>query len=392
MLLLLLFAVQMHAKQVYYVKPVATGLGDGSSWDNAGDLKAILTNAIDGSQVWVQQGLYEIDSSIVITHSISVYGGFFGSETLFSQRNVFSNNYSILHSTQAPISSMLCVNVDPYNGIHPITAINHFELDGFYLENAFAPSAWGGALRVESVDNLILQNIVVRYCQAFDGGGMYLENIPNGYMERVLFWGNVAENLAGGLFVSDCSDFTMVSTAFTYNNAYCYNSPTGITTFGSAGFFFEYSRVNVHHMTLTQNEYGKGGCVAHSTVHFNNSISYPDSINIEFNHYDTVYYDHCCLWITQHLRLQGLVRMPYLGNWLYPIVDWDNHNTVVETNIFSSNPQFNLNTFYPYPYLQSTSPCIDAGCASFGTPFDILWLPREVGNAIDMGAMEFQGQ
>ena len=390
-LLLLLFAAQAHA-QIYYSEPYATGTG--SSWFDPGDLETLLTNAPDGSQVWVKQGLYDISNTIVITHSISIYGGFEGTENNPSERSLITHNYSILHApSQIMIGSILSVNVDPYNGIHPVIQnISHFELDGFYLENAFTGS-WGGALRVESVDNLVLRNIVVRFCQAYDGGGMYLENIPLGYMENVMFWENYASCYGGGLFVSDCENFIMVNTAFNGNYAGCSNSPVPPhlkETYGSSGLFFEQSKIDVHFMTLTQNSFGKGGYVARSTVHFNNVISYPDSINIEYNHNDTVYYDHCCLWTTDHLRLQGLVYMPYLGDWTNMIVDWDVHNTVIETNIISSNPLYDLNTYFPYPYLQSGSPCIDAGSGTYGIPYDLFGLQRPSGTNMDIGAMEYQ--
>lgn len=137
-------------------------------------------------------------------------------------------------------------------------------------------------------------------------------------------------------------------------------------------------------MSVTQNEDGKGGCIAQSTVHFNNVISYPDSINIEYNHQDTVYYDHCCLWTTQHLRLQGKV---YINNCM-----WDPGNTVIESNILSADPLFDFYSYYPYPYLQSGSPCIDAGSGTYGIPYDLFGLPRHVGNDVDMGAMEYQGE
>ena len=230
---------------------------------------------------------------------------------------------------------------------------------------------------------------------------MYLENIPNGYMERVLFWDNFATCYGGGLFISDCSDFTTVNTVFVNNCAYCSNSPVPHykpETYGSGGMFIEQSKVVIHNMTATQNGTDtsdyltkrrayKAGCIARSDVWFYNSIIYPDTMNIEYNHQNTVYYDHCCLWTTQHLMLQGLVYDSFLND-----CNWDANNTVIESNIFSSDPIFNLITYFPYPYLQSTSPCVNTGNTSYPIQYDIFWLPREVGGTIDMGAMEFQGQ
>ena len=44
-----------------YVKPVATGTGDCSSWANACGLKPALNAAEPGDEIWVQQGTYNPD-------------------------------------------------------------------------------------------------------------------------------------------------------------------------------------------------------------------------------------------------------------------------------------------------------------------------------------------
>lgn len=141
--MLLTFAVlPSQAQQIYYAAPNANG--SGGSWNDPGDLETLLSLVPDGSQVWAMHGLYNIGSSIVIDRSLSVYGGFEGNESSIEERGLVSHNYSILNSAQTAISSMLCVNVDPYLGVHPITNISHFKLDGFYFWNACIPG-WGGA-------------------------------------------------------------------------------------------------------------------------------------------------------------------------------------------------------------------------------------------------------
>ena len=92
MLLLLLFAVQMHAQQVYYVKPVATGLGDGSSWDNAGDLRTALDSVSANTQIWAMAGTY-LDS-FTIKCPVEIYGSFSGEEDSPDDRGF---NHPVLH-------------------------------------------------------------------------------------------------------------------------------------------------------------------------------------------------------------------------------------------------------------------------------------------------------
>jgi hypothetical protein len=85
---------------ILYVKPGGTG-ACGRSWSSAfGDLRLALAAAgSDGSveQIWVAEGTYKPTSgsdrsaTFTLVGGVEVYGGFSGSETSLSQRNVESN-------------------------------------------------------------------------------------------------------------------------------------------------------------------------------------------------------------------------------------------------------------------------------------------------------------
>ena len=54
-----LFAADMQAV-IRYVKPVSSGLGNGSSWANASaDLQLMINNSQAGDTIWVAQGTYK---------------------------------------------------------------------------------------------------------------------------------------------------------------------------------------------------------------------------------------------------------------------------------------------------------------------------------------------
>ena len=402
-LLLLLFAMQAHAQPtIHYVIP--GGTGNGTSWQDGGDLAQMLTQAQDNDEVWVMQGYYTL-SPVVIYNSISVYGGFTGSETdpNMSPPLLMSRSVVDLGQNQGTVPS---ISVNFYPGIYPnnpnnnfyfFPIINHFVMDGFILYGANTSRNWGGALRVDSVIDVHLRNLYIYNCRAIDGGGMYLNKIRHGYMENVFFNNNFAENYGGGLFLSFCTDFTMVNTAFTNNYAECIYSPTQsctYDTYGSGGVFIESSNVVVHNMTATNNGTDttnditkrhsyKAGCITGSNVAFYNSIIYPDTMNIEYNAQKTVYYDRCCLWSTQLLG----------GKWYDSYLDMCYPNptsTVIPTNVFSANPLFDFGTYNPFPYLQPNSPCIDAGSYSCGTQYDLYGNFRVTGIDADLGAMEYQ--
>lgn len=85
------------ASRIRYVKPTATGTGDGSSWDNAsGDLQKMIDELAESApsqtgEVWVAAGTYtpqvqlisgtDYSASFRMRDGISVYGGFEGTET-----------------------------------------------------------------------------------------------------------------------------------------------------------------------------------------------------------------------------------------------------------------------------------------------------------------------
>jgi len=77
-----------------FVKADASGIQDGSSWQNAfTNLQDALNAAAPGAQIWVAEGTYipsgpTPDSSHFITKkAVELYGGFSGTETVLDERN-----------------------------------------------------------------------------------------------------------------------------------------------------------------------------------------------------------------------------------------------------------------------------------------------------------------
>jgi hypothetical protein len=81
---------------VIYVRPAATGAGDGSSWANATTLQDALQNrASADDEIWLAAGVYIPGSDPLDTfeliHGVAVYGGFAGNETAREQRDPAAN-------------------------------------------------------------------------------------------------------------------------------------------------------------------------------------------------------------------------------------------------------------------------------------------------------------
>ena len=75
-------------KNVIYVKP--NGTGDGSSWANAiGSVDAALALVSNdcGKDIWFAEGEYPLSARITIPRTVSLYGGFVGTETTLDQRD-----------------------------------------------------------------------------------------------------------------------------------------------------------------------------------------------------------------------------------------------------------------------------------------------------------------
>jgi hypothetical protein len=88
----------LHTSGIVYVRAAATGGNNGSSWANAyTDLNTALINTCQGAEIWVAAGSYRPtgvvnrNRSFVLPNGVGVYGGFAGSETARTQRNVTAN-------------------------------------------------------------------------------------------------------------------------------------------------------------------------------------------------------------------------------------------------------------------------------------------------------------
>ncbi|WP_299680475.1 choice-of-anchor Q domain-containing protein, partial [uncultured Tenacibaculum sp.] len=91
--LLFLFTCLLVKAQIYVDKD-ATGSNDGSSWINAyTSLQDALANDSSGDEIWIAEGDYSpgtnrTDSFILNQTNVKLYGGFNGTESLLSERNV----------------------------------------------------------------------------------------------------------------------------------------------------------------------------------------------------------------------------------------------------------------------------------------------------------------
>lgn len=239
-----------------FVKAEPAGTADGTSWDNASnDIQLMINNSVKGDTIWVAGGTYkpnrkvsaldvitpnDRDNSFVLKDSIQIFGGFAGSETLLSQRNLENTaNASILsadfNSDDAFEFSGDTLNIanNAENAYHVIVAVEwdddpltpETRLDGFTITggNANDPAfsyaivdqydiyryAGGGILN-RNACYPTLANLTITGNYAVYGGGAYNRDISNATYINVSFIQNVAQ-FGGGVV-------NLNQTAATYNN------------------------------------------------------------------------------------------------------------------------------------------------------------------------------
>ncbi|GEM_PF-1745402 len=143
-------ALSASAKDVFYVKSGANG--DGSSWSKAfGNIQQAVDSAAKiGADVWVAKGVYQSESSAVVTlkPNVSLYGGFAGTETSLSARDT-SKNPTVLDGDGK------CRVIYQGDAFADAAAV---VVDGFTIRNGYA--AKGGGLYING--NVTVNNCIIR--------------------------------------------------------------------------------------------------------------------------------------------------------------------------------------------------------------------------------------
>lgn len=135
-----------------YVKPIATGTQNGSSWANAkSDLQQVINASAEGDTIWVAAGTYT--GGFTLKQGVQIYGGFAGFESLLKERKLpgTNENQTILdgNNTQRVVSQDIAFTVSTV-------------LDGFIIQNGSA--LYGAGVSLKS--NSILRRCIVRNNQA----------------------------------------------------------------------------------------------------------------------------------------------------------------------------------------------------------------------------------
>ncbi|PNW37119.1 UNVERIFIED_CONTAM: hypothetical protein BEN50_01975 [Euhalothece sp. KZN 001] len=210
---------------ILYVNWTATGNNDGSSWNNAyTDLQSAIAAAQSQDEIWVAKGTYKPSDfnrsdSFTLKNQVEIYGGFDGTETERSQRNI-DLNPTIL---SGEIGNPNTIDDNSYHVVNGSSVSDTAILDGFIIQEGNASGSSSnntdrGAAYYSNDGSPTLRNLTVRDNQASYGGGFFLDNNSNSDLENLTFTDNTA-TLNGGAVLVHSSNPTFTDVTFTENSA-----------------------------------------------------------------------------------------------------------------------------------------------------------------------------
>ncbi|MGE5223155.1 MAG: choice-of-anchor Q domain-containing protein [Omnitrophica WOR_2 bacterium] len=272
------------AVSTWYVRPTVFGAGDCTSWANACLLQPALGKANNGDQIWVTAGVYKPgpeDSARSVTfqlkEGVAVYGGFAGTETLFTQRdwaknvvilngdlkgddigftNNSENSYHVVTGAPGAILSGVTISDGNANGLNDpddrgggvYNATSSLMLSYVVIDSNAAN--YGGGMS-NNQGNPTLTNVLFKNNKAINGAGLYSYGVSNPSLTDVTFSANTASQNGGGVHIST-SSATLVKVFFLNNTA---------ANFGG-GIFNEFSSSMIlTYTTFTGNKAVDGGGV-----------------------------------------------------------------------------------------------------------------------------------
>lgn len=349
------------ATRIRYVKPTATGTGDGSSWDNAsGDLQKMIDDLADNNvsqqagEVWVAAGTYKPQSQLIsgtaysasfrMRDGISVYGGFAGTESSKLERVKKSampwdfQNPTVLeaayysHDDLAWTNNKWTLTSDSRHVVWfaPMSGGTAFAnvttLDGVTIQGGYAQGGTGqddfltdrGAGVYMDGANAYLSNCIVRENYATgNGGGVYLKN---GRVQTSLIYNNNADADGGAVYVENRGlvHRSMLTNNSALNGAgvYLYNGAEAGSGDADHPEYLILSTCVVSNNTVRGNGAvycDKGGVLMQNTITNNECVTATDATDVNASQTGGIYVDEYALVLNSVLwnnQMQGGTNIP----------------------------------------------------------------------------------
>ena len=364
--------------QTVYVDAGASGANNGTSWTDAyTDLNIAINNTASG-EIWIKAGTYYPGTSdnntatFTLKNNVAIYGGFSGSETLLSQRDIVNFVTTLSGDLNQNFSKDVA---DAYHVVTTGNTNSSAVLDGVTISggNAIGAGAYsnGGAVYSEPTIGGAL-GAVFRFCHitgngaSGKGAGAYISCVQTGgNSNRTSFYSckfndNYATGAGGSIYITANGNLTFTNPYIESCLFYNSNASGGGSDIGAQN-----NSLGEVHVQVTNCTFGTNGG--------NSEIQYiKNGINGTFDIDNSIFYG-CDLFTDDvFLAEKNCGPLTYLsggGN-----ADFD--------PLYRNAPALDFR-------LSCTSSCIDAGNAtpiSQGT--DLLNAPRITGTSPDLGAYE----
>ncbi len=317
---------------IIYVNGAATGLNNGTTWQNAfTSLQAAIEAAIcGGKQIWVAKGTYYPSAipggcrecgtdprkyAFKVYGGTAIYGGFIGTENTLAERDIVANP-TILSGNIGALGDSLdnCYHVVVAEGKADIFPLDGFTITGgqadfygsSYINNNIFYSLDGGGIYSSGVVQMFVQNCTLTGNFAgSNGGAVSNQNSLGLYLNKCNVVGNSAGFIAGAinnnaarLVVNECvfeanhapktgaiinsnaGEITANNTIFSGNHSVrdggvFFTKNSSITKLNSCTFYNNYSEADAS-ITAGAFWYGDGGAGAGEIT---NCIFYNNRIN-----------------------------------------------------------------------------------------------------------------
>ena len=394
-----------------YVDDSATGGNNGTDWANAyTDLQSALGDTC--SEIWVAAGTYKPDASdrtksFVLKDNTAIYGGFNGTETMLSERNL-AVNITILSGDLAGDDSGTNDGLNTSyqeNSYHVVLATGGLSinavLDGFMITGGYANNPSGSPTYYENGGGMYnndssatLTNLIFSNNYALGGGGGLQIYYSNGtsILTNVTFNGNFA-GTGGGLY-NNTNSSTLTNVTFINNHSYSngggmYNfwlAPvlTNVTFSGNSadangGGLYNMSNngndPTLTNVTFSGNTASSGGGLYNNTT-FSGTALLKNVIIANSTGGD-------CVLASGSLNAASSYNLIEDGSNACGLTN------NVDNNIVGSDPNLGSLTGSPaFIPLKGGSPAIDAGTNTVCPSTDQRGASRPQGSACDIGAVE----
>ena len=408
------FTLTVTPPEVIYVNAAATGNQSGTNWAGAyTNLQAALNVAFPCTEIWVARGTYSPASgkSFSMPSGTKIYGGFFGNETLLSQRNWSTNQSILLGSANAAVI---------YNIGYDTPVDQTATLDGFTVTSSSGQFGINNQQASPTIRNCRFVNNSRSAIVNWSGSAPLIANCVFTNNNEAAIHNGFSSVVITNCTFSGNHDGSVINFGGTATISYClFENNTGV--FASGGVYDKDASSLISWCTFRGNSAGSGGAVVteFSTTRIVNSLFHDNSSYIGGaldNAGSTLTLINCTVAENYAAARAGGVSLGGGTNEILNTIFWNNtaangfglvaqmetgggtlilSNSCVQgwTNLAAGNIGFDplftgpsTNNFRP----ARNSPVIDAGNNQFAAaiPVDLDGYARLGWSAVDIGGYE----